>query len=372
MSPSRRYLVIAFATGLGLVATVVGVNRLVDPYWVHDAPGIAGLNLHRTEFGHHVRLGKSWRIARLKPAALILGSSRADVALDPQHASFRAQPVFNAALPGANLHELRRMFEYAHALRPLDQVVLAADFFMFNSTYPVRADFSEGRLGFGPERMQDWASTLVSLDAFVDSLATVREQYARDDWLDYTPAGHHDWTHAEWHLANLGGPSAAFREVIEHMPRLWRPFPERRYQLGGDSGIVGTSDALVDYRRILERAHDDGIALHVVILPVHVALLDALREMDLSDEYEAWKRELVAIHRDVARARATDSFPLWDFTGHAIAQEPVPDGRDATMRYFWDAGHVTSEVGGRVLDRVLGSGSRSLDDGFGARLDSPR
>jgi hypothetical protein len=373
MNATRRYLLLASCTAALVVALVVAVNWVIDPYWVHDTPRIAGVDEYRTQFRDHVRLGKAWRMVEVRPRQLILGSSRADVGFDPEHPGFAPGPTFNASLPGASVYELLRYLEYAQELLPLHRVVLAADFFMFNRTYVPRPGFSEARLSFTAARSWDWLATLLSADAFADSLATLSRQteYARLK-MTYLANGQHDWTHARVRTLELGGPASVFEQVVRNTREMWLPPPERRYELyakaGGAGGVPLGLDA---YERILTLAHEQSIELHVVIAPQHAALLEAIEHAGLWDEFETWKRELAAVNAAVAERRSAMPFPVWDFAVlHPVTAEPVPAGADADMRWFWDPSHFKSTLGDVVLDRVLDTGSVPAGfEGFGTRLD---
>ena len=87
---------------LVVILTTAGFNWIVDPYAIHHDFRIAGFNAAKTERQKHDRMSKAREVARLTPASVILGSSRAAVGLDADHpgwsnpttGSFSDRPLF--------------------------------------------------------------------------------------------------------------------------------------------------------------------------------------------------------------------------------------------------------------------------------------
>jgi hypothetical protein len=141
----RRFTVgfIGFAAlpPLALAALVV----LVDPYYVFGTPDIPGINVVRPRYENHVPAVKPYQVRRIKPDAIILGSSRAEVALDPQHPGWDGKNVFNFGLPSATSYEVMLAFLHAQSVAPLKQAVIGLDFFGFNIFFPRDQEYLEGR-----------------------------------------------------------------------------------------------------------------------------------------------------------------------------------------------------------------------------------
>jgi hypothetical protein len=125
------------------------------------------------------------------------------------------------------------------------------------------------------------------------------------------------------------------------------------------------------FGRLLAFAADQGIALDIVLDPVHARRLELYALTGRWPSFEAWKRRLtamVAAHRRPGGSH----FELWDFTGYnAITTEPVPapGDRTASMSGYWEGSHYTSAVGDRVLDIVFGRSPTSGESSFGVRLE---
>ncbi|MBR0781117.1 hypothetical protein [Bradyrhizobium iriomotense] len=117
----------------------------VDPYYVFGTPDIAGINLVRPRYENYVPAVKPYQVRRIKPDAVILGSSRAEVALDPQHPGWNGKNVFNFGLPSATSYEVMLAFLHAQSVAPLQQTVIGLDFFGFNIFFPRDQAYLEGR-----------------------------------------------------------------------------------------------------------------------------------------------------------------------------------------------------------------------------------
>lgn len=132
-----------------------------------------------------------------------------------------------------------------------------------------------------------------------------------------------------------------------------------------------TSIDLEAVRRVLDVARRNRIALTLVIYPIHAHLLEIIRITDHWTAFEQWKRAVVHVVADEARASGGAPFPLLDFSGFLpYATETIPPrgDRKTAMRWYWEAGHFKRELGDLVLGRVLETPNEVR--GFGSFLDA--
>lgn len=158
-SPFRR-----FAVGLiGFVAipplALAALIILVDPYYVFGTPNFPGINVVRPLYEDHLPVAKPYQVRRIKPDAIILGSSRAEVALDPQHPGWGGKNVFNFGLPSATSYEVMLAFLDAQSRGQLKQAVVGLDFFGFNIFFPRNQEYLEAR--FSGDGVQAFADFLM-------------------------------------------------------------------------------------------------------------------------------------------------------------------------------------------------------------------
>jgi len=147
--PQTEYRRFAFALLAFLLtppAAFSGLVLIVDPYYVFGSPSWPGINAVRPHYELQVVMAKPYQVARLRPAAVSLGSSRVEVGLDPRHPGWVKGPVFNFALPSSNSYAV--MLAFLHAQKhgaPLRQAVVGLDFFAFNINFPQASTFWEQR-----------------------------------------------------------------------------------------------------------------------------------------------------------------------------------------------------------------------------------
>jgi hypothetical protein len=363
-SPFHRYLQrLSLWTAVALLTTV-GLNILIDPYGLYQSPRIKGLNAVKTEVSSHQRLIKATGVETFKPGAIVLGTSRAMVGIDPYHPGWGAAPVYNLALPGCNVYEAFRYLQHTQAIQPLQQVVLMVDFFMFNAVaFPDTPDFDEsiftvdveGKLqarGVGAK-----INILFSLDILFASLRTVKNQ-ANDRLAIYLANGMEEPPHEAINIDGL-----------------------RKQFLSNENGYFNTNydqfsfkiiqrDNWQIYQQLLKLAHQQGIVLHIAISPFHARLSETIAAKGIWGLFEQWKQQLAALNESVAVAQDKPPFPLWDFSGYNhYTTETVPalGDRETTMQWYWESSHYKKELGDLVLDRIFGYDhpGRLISDDFG-------
>jgi hypothetical protein len=139
-----------------LVALVVAV----DPYYVFGSPNLPGFNVVRPLYESHVPVAKPYQVRRIDPGAVILGSSRAEVGLDPHHPGWAGRSAFNFGLPSASSYEVMLAFLHAQAGGSLKQAVVGLDFFAYNIFFPRNREYIEARFsGDGVDAFAEFLSS---------------------------------------------------------------------------------------------------------------------------------------------------------------------------------------------------------------------
>ncbi len=106
---------------------VAGANAMIDPFGIYRSNG----SPFRDGIGG--RLGKAQRLAAQRWDVILLGNSRVEVGLDPEHPGWRGARVFNAGLPGAVFDEFDRAARLAIAGHPPRRIVLCVDLSDFDA-----------------------------------------------------------------------------------------------------------------------------------------------------------------------------------------------------------------------------------------------
>jgi hypothetical protein len=370
----------------GLLGLVAGVNFLVDPYGVFRLIDRDGFNRVKPSAGLHGPMTKAYEVLRVKPRSLILGNSRAEVGFDPASSAWPEadRPVFNLALPGtgtdATVHYLQHALESGRRDRMPRLVVWGVDFMDFlvdgsQPRYPVALHPEDLRLltlhdgSRNPMRWlrqsRDYAESLLTLRAFLDSIATVCQQ-GDSHAADLDASGFNPMRDYAGHAANEGYQPLFKHRAMENT----RAYLRRPKDLFHADGSI--SAALDDLRQVMRLCRREGIALHLVIYPYHAQLLEIFRLTGHWPAFESWKRALVNVVEDEAAATRQPPYPLWDFSAvNAWTSETIPaqGDRHTEMHWYWEAGHFKRELGDLMLRRILDA-EQSHVTGFGERLSS--
>jgi hypothetical protein len=352
-------------TGVCLLVLAVSIfNVLVDPYAVFDVPRRAGFNEFKPFAGDRGRVGKLHQVARAAPHGLIVGNSRAEMGLSPEHPCWpsAARPVFNIALPGLSVYQQVRYAQHAQAAAPARALLMAVDLSDFIHRElppadparwpPAHADIDaepfavdpDGRpvRGFQWVRLADYVDAAVSLAALGHSLATLARQ-GGETVPTRTPSGLNPAEATFQPIVRFEGPLVLFeqknREIANRLNDAeWHLFAP---------GEAWSPD-FEALRRIIRQSRDAGAATVLLIGPYHADYLMLLDAAGLWPQFEAWKRRLAELAR-------VEGVPLWDFSGFDRYSTESVDGlppRGTSLEWFWEPAHYRRELGDLVLANI--------------------
>jgi hypothetical protein len=364
-----RYLKLLSFAIAGVFLFVAAFNRLIDSYALYEGPVIEGLNKNKPVFSRHLRLSKAAAIRKYKPTAIVLGTSRAEYAIDPKHAGWQEDEVYNLGLSSANLYEAFRYMQHAQAVHSLNQVVLMADFRMFNANENNENDFEELQLAVdvNGDLQSDYLDikipTLLSLDALIQSVETIYKQNNTDSI--YLENGMLDTTHNDRFIYDRGGHRNAFIQNEKGYFKSYKNF----------SFVSTTNNRWKTYKELLLLAQQNNIQLNIVIPPTHARQSETIVARGIWNDFEKWKRKLVELNEQVALEQNRELFPIWDFSGYnSYTTESVTENGDkeSTMQWYWESSHYKKELGDLVLDRIFNykHPDRVVNDDFGVLLNS--
>lgn len=344
--PAPRYSRYLFWLGMIFLASVpafAAFNFLIDPYGIWDSRVIGQFNSAKPAETDNEMMFKAADIRRHRPVTVLLGSSRVGYALDPRHpALVQRGPAYNLALLGGYMGPILEF--YKHALRqqpPPRRVIMGLDFFAFNRTAIVPASFDPDRLGRDHVTVKDAVTSLLTRDAVIDSVGTVKTSLRDPQFRAFT----------------LGMSSDALVRQLEAehgTPKRFAMSTElyinhrSRYR-----DLVLSEEAFAELAQIVQLSRERGIDLQLFIHPEHAVLLEAMRVRNVWETYWAWKKRIAALG------------PYWDFSGYnSITTEPIDPG----MSRYWDPSHFRKEVGDLILDRMLGVRNPDLPADFGRQV----
>jgi hypothetical protein len=151
----------ALALGLSILLLpllIAGFFVAVDPYYVFGSPSLRGFNAVRPYYAPYVVAVKPYQMWRMRPPAVVLGASSAEVGIDPRHPGWESDKVFNFALPSSNSYAIMLAFLHAQKVAPLKQAVVNLDFFSYNIHFRLGVSFVERR--FAQAASADFAKYL--------------------------------------------------------------------------------------------------------------------------------------------------------------------------------------------------------------------
>ena len=368
----QRYFSQWFIATAFILIGVAAINIVVDPYGIFRLIDRTGFNSVKPAAPSRGPMAKAYQVLRVQPKTLILGNSRAELGLDPNHIAWpqNVRPVYNAALPGTGTGTSLRYLQHvlaANAGNPAAQptlVLWGLDFmdFLTDPTKPTpprnahAGDAESRRLMSASatdrfrQQVRDFAESTLTLAALMDSVQTLASQ--RNPFaVDLTPQGFNPM-HDYLKITVDEGYWAVFRQKDQMYDRTFARLPKSIFDASGN-----TSRQWQDLKDIMRLCRQHGIELQLFTYPYHAHMLDTFAKTGHTPGLELWKRTLVKTLADEAAASAQPAFALWDFsTLNAFTAEAVPPQSDlkSTMRWYWEAGHFKSELGGLMLEQMVG------------------
>ena len=342
----RKFVNLALCLFLSLIATVVSVNYLIDPY---DFYGNNVLGVRKTQEIGQLRLSKAIKLEKIKPVSVVMGSSRAEFGFDPDHQYFK-KPSYNLATGGSSVYELKRYLEFAIEQGRLEQVLLVADYINFNSNEERKvSDFDEF---FGNK----------NLFSYLFSLSTLKNSYftwygeRQKKYTIYNKNGQREKTHNSGNLRRFGG-------------QLRKIYSQSTYFEGfdNDNHYRDTRrSSFDDFRAFLQICHDNNISLEIVFGPNHVLHWEAFDYSIGLEKWFDWKKRVVAVTEQVASENGKAPYRVVDFSiYHKYTREKLPEKKSDEMTNHWELNHYKSVLGDRVLDDLINS-----ESSFGIELTS--
>ena len=382
MQKRFSYLTFVLAGSFVILSLVAGFNAFIDPYSVFGTQRISMLNAQKPFAGDRGRVSKLYESLRVSPRGLVVGNSRPEMGLDPDHPCWPAdaRPVYNAALPGLGVYNQVRYAQHAQAEAPARALVMAVDFVDFLSrSFPNELDHwppvsarGEDEVfavdpqglpvdGFGLRKLSDMVDAVLSLDALGHSLVTVARQGGS------VPTR----TSAGFNVAEGIYAPIIRREGMTALAGQKNAELALRYR-GGNLKVVpkgkSWSPDFEAVKRLIEQGNAAGTVTVLAVNPLHAEYLLLLDAAGLWPQMEEWRRIIAQIGRD-------QSVPVWDFnlfdpysTQSIASLAPRGEG----LKWFWEPSHYRQELGDLMLANIWRDqcpSERAEAPAYGVRLD---
>src|ERR1043165_8837972 len=103
---ARRFLLAWLVLVPAILLAVAAANVAVDAYLIFGTPRIAGFNQLKPGFVDHEATVKVNQVARVAPRTILLGTSKVQVALNPEDPLWpqASRPVFNFGVAGSRVY----------------------------------------------------------------------------------------------------------------------------------------------------------------------------------------------------------------------------------------------------------------------------
>lgn len=336
-------------------AMIILFNWIVNPYNIYKSLPLEQLS-QKPLVTSHLRLAKAMAVEWKKPEYLILGSSTAETGFNPQFPAWNNVQVYNLGLSGANIYEVMRYLQHAESVRPIKKVVLAVNFFMFNSYVSNRDDFDESILRVdvngvkNPLAVNNFFTTLLSYDAIRASIETINNQNKKNAFQSNGQLIHN---YREDQVNQLKGYRNNFINAESYNRSSLLPPPHQIFAFSNQEQQINTMDYM---QKIITICEQNNTELTLVIAPEHVRLMETYKQLGLLSIYEQWQEQLVHLVTAHNQKYPTLPIDLWNFNKiNEITTEILPEKEDqvTVMRWFWDPHHFKNELGNLILVQIL-------------------
>ncbi|MGE9270400.1 MAG: hypothetical protein ACQKBU_06315 [Verrucomicrobiales bacterium] len=347
MNALRRYRSFLLVLVLGTIVTSFLFNTWVNPWRVTPTPWSS------TSFEDYRAIDNQWnRTAKAGLArsgnwkAALFGSSRVDIALDPQHPIFRGKPCANLGLNAANIEENYQIFSYFMENNSPELVIFTID--PGDLTTPMRkrnlTDYSLSPLDPHADPLERELRYHEGISTLAASFDTLGRQL-RQETAKHTPQGFRRHAAFPENQRKLiaGLYLATTTRMVHGRIRYGQLNPEKLDLLDN----------------VITQCQQTDCRLIIILTPNHGLFQLSYEELGDPDPFFSLDRKALA-------ERASEHVEVWDFLGpHPINTEALPPAgpHGGHFRYFIDLFHATPEVGSLMLDRIQGK-----DHDYGTRL----
>ena len=349
-------------------------NILIDPYFIFNSRRIEKINKWKVASQNTTRSSKPLRFILLKPKNIVIGSSTAEVGIDPSYKKWMDGKGYNFSFGGGHLSEAKSVFEFAIKYG-IDEAILVTDFVRFlpkqdqnkvNISGLKNNPFSH----FGNSQfLLNWFNVIFSPSVIRDSFITLISQNTNHDFAKSKHFVQSNGSRVPYYqLSSIfrnGGYEYAFKSGLNNRIEIYK---ENLCYL--DSSYKKRLPGISYYLEILELAHKNNIKLRIIIPPIHATAHLTLFRSDQYNLYQNWKKLLLDKNIKLAANFKNSSFPIYDFgLINKYSMEEIPsNSKSQKMIWFGDAFHFTKVYGDKIMNFIFNE-NEELNNNFGYKLD---
>lgn len=343
-SPNRKYALRLLAGVVIVLSVSFFLNTWVNPLWVSPSPWSDNEFADYKPIHKHPRTGKAGLAMRGGWDAAIVGSSRLDIALDPQHPLWEGRKVVNLSLRGGNLCEFAPMVELAIEHNDLELLILGVDHYDLTSQVQIAnmAAFAQSPLSDKDTQLEQNIRNHIGGSTLEMSIKAINYR-ARGRLASYDQFG--QWSHS------LDGRPFRSIYLTDSLPQaiLWTQ--RRREHPQAAPAKITALDS------IIEACRSRDIPMVILIPPNHACYIATFYIADAIDPSFDATRHIITerIRRSDRIHPDAEPIPVWDFHDfHPWNSEQLPPaGSTEKMQRWIDGTHATPEIGAFMLNCAL-------------------
>lgn len=323
------------------------VSLTINPWRINRTPlNIKALDPWR-EITDNLRLGKAALVNQGDWQAVILGSSRMEIAMDPTHPAFQGAKTLNLAMAAANIHETAPAANYALDRNPgIRTMVFGIDAGDFHGDFDSRKFIKseDSPLSGNGVSVECAINQWIGGRSVIDSIATVQRAIAKRH-PDRNPLGQwlkpSDPSNLRQYIEKF------FNGRLEQTAEKWEFRPQ-----------VLRQDKAKLFTDLMTRARRMGVEVYVVI-PAQHALKQIHPTQDKPDRM-CWETDIKGLTQLCHEVNRLDiqgpPIRLWSFitfNRYTTQAVPVPGAPSQRMPYWFDLSHAKPELGSACLNRIF-------------------
>jgi|GEM_PF-3001443 len=329
--------------GTYLVITAI-LSTSVDPWRINATPWASSSLDASREISQDRRVGKAALANRGTWQAVIIGSSRLEIGIDPTHPALPPHRCVNLAMTGATLLENLTVASYALERNPqLKTLIFGIDPGDLHSASDSRNSnhFYQSPFADNNHSIERDINQIIGWHSFTESIETLRRHW-QGQRPKFSPLGQ----------MLQPGDHENLRTFVESMPLdgaadQWNLRPQILQQ--------HKAERLAEF---ITRVRQLGIAMYIIIPPQHA--LKQIHPTEDRPDAMGWERDLLAL-REICTAANASAAPappvqLWSFlsfNAFTAAPMPVPGAPCQAVPGWFDLGHAGSALGNQVLDTLF-------------------
>ena len=348
-----NYIRTLLTTAIFTLAIAAGFNWFIDPYGMYWSPLIDGINTHKPEAGNRSRTSKPYVLSHLKPSTLIVGNSRVEMGLNPEHVLL-AGKAYNIGIPGLGISgQVQFALNEIQSNTNLEHLIISLDYLDFlHSPKELNMPIDELITHYESRDIQSSAISKVDIGVMLFSLETTQSSFLTviKQSIEVSTISNRGFNNAASFISIVRneGKGPLFSQKLNELSARLRNRNLRHH----NQDWTKLSPKFLLLENLINHAESKNVTLTFFINPYHMSYLHLLNDLNYWSDFLQWKIHLSTFFKDHIKHK---SYKAYDFSGlNHITSEPVELNHPNTqMDWFWEPAHYKSQVGDMMLPILL-------------------